>query len=1029
MSSEASDVKSIFGRAVEIESLSERRAYIDRACGGDTALRAEVERLLAASEKADGFMGGPAVAAVHTVDYQRVTESAGTVIGPYKLMEQIGEGGFGLVFVAEQHHPVRRKVALKIIKPGMDTRDVIARFEAERQALALMDHPNIAKVFDAGATDSHRPYFVMELVRGIPITDYCDQKHLTPRDRLQLFVALCRAIQHAHQKGIIHRDVKPSNVLVTLHDGRPVVKVIDFGVAKALSQQLTERTVYTQFAQMIGTPLYMSPEQAEMSGLDIDTRSDIYSLGVLLYELLTGTTPFDRQRLAKAAADEVRRIIRDEEPPKPSTRISHSGEWLATIAADRGTEPARLSKVMRGELDWIVMKCLEKDRNRRYETANALARDIERYLADEAVEACPPSLGYKLQKMVRRNKGAAIAAGLILLCLVGGIVGTSLGLIAARRERDAAVFARREAVRAQQAEAEQREKAVDAQREEAEQRQLAELSEQKALAGAAAEKQAKETALAREAEVQAVLDFVDLRVFSAARPVDREGGLGWNVSLKQALETALPYVETSFKDQPLIEARLRTTLGKSFSYLGESKIAAEQYEFAHALRAKLLGPQHAETLESVSNLAGGYRTLGRHAEALKLDQQTFALRMTQLGPAHPDTLKSMKHIADGYDALGRFEQAIQQYERVLALMKSTLGSDHPDTLRCMNSLTDSYHIRGRLPEALKLGEETVALMKSKLGPDHPDTLRSMINLARTYDVLGRADDTLMLREAVYSSRKLKLGPNHPQTLSVMIVLARSYGIAGRHDDAAKLMNEISEHAAEYIERYPPVAEGLANWHGGEKNWRKSADQFNALLFEPSTWERNDNLISTQYLVASPVYVELGDLAGYKKLRDSAIAKFGKPVNGTIAERMLMTCLLLPAEEGQMATFGKWANLTTSGDQKWRYIGFNYTARALFEHRQGNEAVALEWGQKALASDPPLPCKARAHVLRALAFAGLRDRAAAEAELAQCRELINGKFAGQLGVGTIGENFWADWLIDRILLREADAALKALSTSD
>src|SRR5438034_7342333 len=352
--------------------------------------------------------------------------------------------------MAEQTQPVRRRVALKVLKPGMDTRQVIARFEAERQALAIMDHPNIAKVLDGGATATGRPFFVMELVRGVPITEYCDQNHLTPRQRLELFIPVCQAVQHAHQKGIIHRDLKPSNVLVALCDGRPVPKVIDFGVAKAAGQQLTEKTLVTGFGNIVGTLEYMSPEQAEINQLDIDTRSDIYSLGVLLYELLTGSTPLTHKRMKEAAYAEILRMIKEEEPPKPSTRLSDSGEALASISANRHMEPTKLTKLVRGELDWIVMKTLEKDRNRRYETAKDFAVDVQRYLADEPVQACPPSAGYRLRKFVRRNRGPVLAAGLVLLALVGGIIGTTWGMIRAEQER-------RNALSAQYAEAERAE--------------------------------------------------------------------------------------------------------------------------------------------------------------------------------------------------------------------------------------------------------------------------------------------------------------------------------------------------------------------------------------------------------------------------------------------------------------------------------------------------------------------------------------------------------------------------------------------
>ncbi len=419
---------------------AERASFLDGACHADPALRARLEELLAAHDD-PGQLATSATAARPTLKIgftaDPADEAIGQMLGPYKLREKIGEGGCGVVYVAEQEKPVRRRVALKVIKLGMDTRNVMARFEAERQALAMMDHPNIAKVLDAGATQAGRPYFVMELVRGIRITDYCDQNNLSTRERLDLFVKVCQAIQHAHQKGIIHRDIKPSNILVTLHDGVPVPKVIDFGIAKATEGRLSELTVYTEMHQFIGTPAYMSPEQAEMSGLDIDTRSDIYALGVLLYELLTGQTPFDGKELVQSGIDEIRRTIREVEPPRPSTRLSTMVDAdLTRIAKRHGAEPSKFSKLVRGDLDWIVMTCLEKDRRRRYETANGLATDIKRHLNNEPVFARPPSATYRIQKAVRRHKlGFAAGAAVSLALLIGAAVSTTQAVRATRAER------------------------------------------------------------------------------------------------------------------------------------------------------------------------------------------------------------------------------------------------------------------------------------------------------------------------------------------------------------------------------------------------------------------------------------------------------------------------------------------------------------------------------------------------------------------------------------------------------------------
>jgi serine/threonine protein kinase len=428
---------SIFAEASEKKTPEEREAFLDEACKGDSELRRNIESLLAAYDQGE-FLESPAHAIAATLDQPpSVTEKPGTQIGPYKLLQQIGEGGMGVVYMAEQTEPVERRVALKIIKPGMDTRQVIARFEAERQALALMDHPSIAKVLDAGTTESGRPYFVMELVRGIPLTEYCDQNHLDTKTRLRLFASILHAVQHAHQKGIIHRDLKPSNVMIAEYDDKPVPKIIDFGVAKATGHKLTEKTMFTHFGQLVGTLEYMSPEQAKLNQLDVDTRSDIYSLGVLLYELLTGNTPIEKERLRSAAFDEVLRIIREEEPPRPSLRLS-TVDTLATVAENRRVEPKKLPKLVRGELDWIVMKALAKDRTDRYETAASFADDVERYLDDEPVEACPPTMAYRLRKFARRNK--AVFAGIVALAVVAVVSGiAAMKFLQLATERNAAL--------------------------------------------------------------------------------------------------------------------------------------------------------------------------------------------------------------------------------------------------------------------------------------------------------------------------------------------------------------------------------------------------------------------------------------------------------------------------------------------------------------------------------------------------------------------------------------------------------------
>lgn len=738
MTAEADKLRELFLAALKVPA-AEREAFLRQACTGADDLRERVGLLIRAHEEL-GSMAPPAGAQVDPTIDQPMTETAGTIIGPYKILEQIGEGGMGLVFVAQQQEPIKRRVALKIIKPGMDSRQVIARFEAERQALAMMDHPNIAKVHDGGTTPENRPYFVMELVKGVPITEYCDQNQVPISQRLELFVSVCQAVQHAHQKGIIHRDLKPSNVLVTSHDGTPVVKIIDFGVVKAIGQQLTEKTIYTQFSQMVGTPLYMSPEQAGQSSLDVDTRSDIYSLGVLLYELLTGTTPFDRERMRELSHDEMRRIIREEEPPKPSTRISTLGKAATTVSAQRQSEPKQLRRLLRGDLDWIVMKCLEKDRSRRYDSASGLARDLERYLAGEPVLARPPSTSYRLGKFVQRHRAAVTAGVAVAAALVAGTV-----------------VAGWQAVVATQA--------------------------QKHAEDAAA------TALAKEAETRAVLDFVETNVFRAARPKGEDGGLGASLTVRQALEAALPFVADRFTEQPLTEARLRMTLGKSFEYLGEAKIAAEQFQIARALYSQHRGLDNPDTLDSMDWLAESYRYMGQYPEALQLQQETLARRKIHLGPNHPDTLRSMNNLAICYWAMGRTAETLQLHEETLARRQAQLGADDRETLASMNNVAETYNALGRHEDALSLHQKTLALMKTKLPPDHPDTLMSMSNVGETLLALGRYTEAAGRLEETLKRRKAQLSRNHPETLQSMSILAACYRCLSRQDEALGLIEE------------------------------------------------------------------------------------------------------------------------------------------------------------------------------------------------------------------------------------------------
>ncbi len=653
----------------------------------------------------------------------------GSTVGPYKLLQKLGEGGMGVVYMAEQEKPVRRMVALKIIKPGMDSSQVIARFESERQALAMMDHHHIAKVLDAGTTDAGRPYFAMELVRGVPITDYCDRNKLRPQERLEMFVAICHAIQHAHQKGIIHRDIKPSNVLVTLYDGKPVPKVIDFGIAKATHQKLTDRTMFTGIGQIVGTLEYMSPEQAEMNQLDIDTRSDVYSLGVMLYELLTGSTPITKKQLRKVGLEEMLRTIRETEPPKPSTRLSDSADVLPSISSVRKTEPAKLSKFVRGDLDWIVMKALEKDRTRRYETANGLAADVQRFLSDEAVEACPPSAGYRFRKFARRNKTAlATGATIAAILLAATFVSSGLAVWAMRAAR----LASANEARAQAAAA-------------AEQRQ-------RSLAQSNAERAAREATKSK-----AVASFLKEMLNGVGPSV----ALGRDTAmLKEILEKTLNRLETDLAEQPEVQAELRSTIGHVFSQLGQHEDAEEQHREALRLYRGIHGRAHVQIAAELHHVGNALAKQIRYSQGMDQLQAGLEMRRSLLGDNHVDVARSLYSIAElkseswqnrnkTYPRLDSYEGTVASYYDALANYQAS-ESDHD--LEAAELMLKLAHFIGISTNRLAPGaeEERRNAEISALMGQTLDLLRKRTGTA--YRIIeARA---MALRAGVYASQQL-----------------------------------------------------------------------------------------------------------------------------------------------------------------------------------------------------------------------------------------------------------------------------------
>lgn len=767
----------IIAHVMKLTTETERIAYLDSACAGNPQVRAALEALLHAQATDPVFLDQAAGSPGETADLPPAADSltqpyspwggmeaTGMVIaGRYQLLEVIGEGGMGTVYLAQQTEPVKRLVAVKLIKAGMDSRQVVARFEAERQALALMDHPNIAKVLDGGTTSGTpdganpgRPFFVMELVKGIPIAKYCDEHRLTLRQRLGLFIPVCQAIQHAHQKGIIHRDLKPSNVLVARYDEKPVPKVIDFGVAKATGQQIAEDTLHTGFGAVVGTVEYMSPEQSSFNQLDVDTRSDIYSLGVVLYELLAGSPPFSRKELEKAGMLEILRVIREQDPPKPSAKLS-SAAALPTLAANRGTEPKRLTALVRGELDWIIMKALEKDRSRRYETANGLALDLERYLRDEPVAASPPSASYRIRKFLRRHRGAVTAVALVVLALISGIIGTSWGMFAANEAWHS-----------------------EAKRAEAETRARAEAQEHAAIAKAVND-------FFNELLIQADVSKQTAKGDGKKKGKGPDKGRDRDVTVRTLLDRASKNIKGKFADAPLVEAAIRLTIGQAYTALAEFAEAEPHLQQAIALRTAALGPEHQDTLESKMFLGVLYSHLGKPAQAGPLFEEVVHKRTAALGPAHPATIKAKHHLAKIYMNRHRWDQAEALFVEIIG----AAPPDMPARWQSKRDLAELWLRRGKLDQAEQLFQEIMTELATK-GDDHPDLLGTQTSLACVYIRQGKFKEAEELFDQLLKKSAALLPPGHPDTVNIRFEQAKLLLGQDQPGRAATILDDVIE---------------------------------------------------------------------------------------------------------------------------------------------------------------------------------------------------------------------------------------------
>ena len=1020
----------VFTEALQLPA-DQRAAFLLRACGADAALRQRVEALLRAQERLGDFLEQAP---------QRVApigEKPGDRIGRYKLLQQIGEGGCGVVFMAEQEVPVRRLVALKVIKPGMDTKSVIARFEAERQALAMMDHPNIAKVFDAGATESGRPYFVMELVRGTKITTYCDQNSLTTNARLDLFIQVCQAVQHAHQKGIIHRDIKPSNIMVTTTaEGAALPVVIDFGIAKATTnQQLTDKTLFTAFEMLVGTPAYMSPEQAALTNVDVDTRSDIYSLGVLLYELLTGSTPFNGGELHKAGLDEIRRIIREEEPVTPSTRLSKlTGEDLTSVALRRQSEAPKLIRAVSGDLDWIVMKALEKNPCRRYETANGLALDVKRFLADEPVSARPPSKLYRFQKILIRNKLLFLGISVIAVLLVASLIVIAASL--AREQQ-----ARRNAVR-------------DKQKAEQVTRFLEDMLQGvgpsvalgrdtimlREILDRTAERVGREMTNqpAVEAELRSLIGrlYFEIGIYDQAEAMHRAalvlnrelfGSESQEVaaslnSLGLALDKRGRAVEA---ESPLREALgirrrlfghehadVASSLNDLATALRHQKKLAEAEAFtreALGIRQKLFGNDSLEVADTLHNLAIVLGDEGKRAECEATAREMLAMRRRLLGEEHPLVAAALADVAWAATVSDKLGEAQSAGEQALTMQRKLLGDEHPEVARSLNLLGQLLKKQDNLPEAHAVLKAALSIQRKVLGEDHLDVLYTLRSLSWTLEAEGKLAEAETAQRGVLAMWRKRGEGESPQAMSQLESLTRILIAQKKFAEAEQLLREPLPPA--FLQQ-PASAKLLTlrlDLQARRSEWAEAAaDAALAFGHQPANSDRFSTLAA--------LLIKSGNRPAYEKLRAQLLATSGRTSNLFVADQVAKACLLLPASETELRVIGPLADFTvTQGARETGALPFFQVCKALSEFRQGHFAEAIEWAEK-----PVQGARVEAH---GQAYAVLAMAQWQRGEKTTAREMLTkGEALVPRTLPTAAAesrgNAWLGWLIARIQLDEA-----------